>query len=134
MTWSTSHSNRSDLARVATQAVRDRGLEPEFSPAAMRQLDGISGPAGAGDDGPALRDLRKLLWWAIDNDDSRDLDQISACDVLEGGAVRVVVAIADVDALVVRDRLIDEHVRHNTTSVSTGARWRDAVPGAGSRS
>ena len=68
-----------------------------------------------------MRDLRHLLWCSIDNDDSRDLDQLTVAEQLEDGAVRIMVAIADVDSLVKKDTAIDGHARQNTTSVYTEA-------------
>jgi exoribonuclease-2 len=130
MSRSKSHPTRHDLAAIATQAMRERGLWPEFAPEVQQQLDGITGPArdaGRGTDA-APRDLRSLLWCSIDNDDSRDLDQLSVCEVLPAGAVRVFVAIADVDALVPQGSAIDQHARHNTTSVYTGARIFPMLP------
>ncbi len=73
----------------------------------------------ATDSGPAIRDLRGLLWSSIDNDDSRDLDQLTVAAPLAGGAVKVLVAIADVDALVKAGSAIDNHAQTNTTSVYT---------------
>ena len=67
------------------------------------------------------RDLRKLLWASIDNDDSKDLDQLSVAEALPGGKIKVLVAIADVDAVVDGLAAIDMHARHNTTSVYTAA-------------
>lgn len=95
----------------------ERGLQPDFDAAALIQLRSIAGPPQ--EQGPAIRDLRHLLWASIDNDDSRDLDQLSVAEPLPGGATRVRVAIADVDALVTRGSAIDEHARCNTTSVYT---------------
>jgi exoribonuclease-2 len=95
----------------------ERGLEPDFSPDVERQLAGITEPAKPTDD--AIRDLRQLLWCSIDNDDSRDLDQLTVAEDLGGGNVRVLVAVADVDAVVKKGTPIDEHARHNTTSVYT---------------
>ena len=66
-----------------------------------------------------VRDLRSLLWCSIDNDDSRDLDQLSVADALPGGAIKVLVAIADVDVIVTRDSPVDRHAATNTTSVYT---------------
>ena len=67
------------------------------------------------------RDLRNLLWASIDNDDSRDLDQLSVAEALPGDKIKVLVAIADVDAVVAGLAAIDLHARHNTTSVYTAA-------------
>ena len=68
--------------------------------------------------GGDVRDLTGLLWCSIDNDDSRDLDQLTASEVLPDGAVRILVAIADVDALVRKDTPIDQHARHNTSATA----------------
>jgi exoribonuclease II len=110
--------NRSDLAEVARQAMIDRGLWPDFGNDVARELAAIAGPAVSGD---GLRDLRSLLWCSIDNDDSMDLDQLSVSEDAGGGAVRILVAIADVDALVEKGSAIDGHAAHNTTSVYTAA-------------
>jgi exoribonuclease-2 len=118
--------NRTDLAAIATHAMAERGLQPEFPDAALQQMDGISS-AGL-ERGPAIRDLTALLWCSIDNDDSRDLDQLSVCEVMPGGAVKIFVAVADVDTLVKKDTPIDKHARINTTSVYTGARIFAMLP------
>src|SRR5258708_40280014 len=70
-------SHHSLLADIARQAMIDRGLEPEFPPAVEQQLDGIDEPAKPPG---GVRDLRKLLWCSIDNDDSRDLDQLTGAE------------------------------------------------------
>ena len=115
---------KQDLAEIARQAMLDRGLEPEFSPAVEKQLAGIPRPAVE----PGLRDLTALLWCSIDNDDSRDLDQLSVSEDLGKGAVRLSVAIADVDAVVKKGTPIDDHARANTTSVYTAARIFPMLP------
>jgi len=126
---SANHTNhRVDLAQIAKQAMLDRGLEPEFSPAVDREMARISGPAPAASAMPGVRDLRKLLWCSIDNDDSRDLDQLSVSETLADGAVKILVAIADVDALVKKGTAIDDHARTNTTSVYTAARIFPMLP------
>src|SRR6186713_149525 len=73
-------------------------------------------------------DLRAMPWCSIDNDDSRDLDQLTVCEPLADGSVRIHVAIADVDVLVEKDSPIDEHARVNTTSVYTAARIFPMLP------
>ncbi len=103
----------------------DKGLASDFSPEAEQQLEGIRSPAATD---PSLKDLRKLLWCSIDNDDSRDLDQLTVAEDLGGGKVRLMVAVADVDALVKKGTPIDEHAQQNTTSVYTAARIFPMLP------
>jgi len=104
----------------------ERGLLPEFSAAALQQAQAIAGAAV--DTAPSVRDLRGLLWMSIDNDESRDLDQISVAQPLEGGAIKILVAIADVDALVKAGSPLDDHARTNTTSVYTAAQIFPMLP------
>ena len=99
--------------------MRERGLEPEFPPEAISQAARLDETPPA--DTPAPRDLRSLLWCSIDNDDSRDLDQLTAAEPIAGGGTRVRVAIADVDVQVDKDSAIDRHAALNTTSVYTPA-------------
>ncbi len=115
----------SRLADIARQAMIDRGLEPDFPQPAVRQVAAIDAPAPTA---PDVRDLRALLWASIDNDDSRDLDQLSVADALPNGGARVRVAIADVDALVRKDTPVDRHAQRNTTSVYTAARIFPMLP------
>ena len=75
-----------------------------------------------------IRDLTDLLWASIDNDDSRDLDQLTVAEALPGDKVKIRVAVADVDALVKNGSAIDEHARHNTTSVYTAAKIFPMLP------
>jgi exoribonuclease-2 len=79
-------------------------------------------------EGTPVRDLRDRLWASIDNDDSRDLDQLSVAEPLQGDAVKVLVAIADVDALVAQHSAIDRHAATNTTSVYTAAQVFPMLP------
>jgi exoribonuclease R len=91
----------------------DWGLLPTFSDAASAELQGIQRPAAANDasdaDAQAIRDLTGLLWASIDNDDSRDLDQLTVAETLPGDAFRIRVAVAAVDALVKDGSAIDAH-------------------------
>ena len=117
---------RATLQRIARLAMLERGLLPDFSTGAIEELARIT-DAPVGGDGP-IRDLRNLPWASIDNDDSRDLDQLSAAENLPGGATKILVAIADVDALVKKDSAIDGHARQNTTSVYTAAEIFPMLP------
>jgi len=104
----------------------ERGLLPEFSDEALAETEAITGPARAVD--PSSRDLSRLLWASIDNDDSLDLDQLTVAEPLAGGAAKLFVAIADVDALVKQGLAIDTHARTNTTSVYTAAQIFPMLP------
>jgi exoribonuclease-2 len=108
-----------ELKSIARRAMIQRGLLPDFGPAVLAETNAVTEAAVA--DASTARDLRGLLWASIDNDTSRDLDQLSVAERLPGGAVRVLVAVADVDATVKRGSAIDGHARTNTTSVYTAA-------------
>ena len=114
------------LRRVARRAMLDRGLQPDFSAEALRQTQSITQAASERTD--SIRDQRQLLWASIDNDDSRDLDQLSVAQPLSDGSVKILVAIADVDAIVKRGSPIDEHASSNTTSVYTVAQIFPMLP------
>jgi len=105
------------LQGIAHRAMTERGLEPDYPPAALAELAAIRGPAARASS--ATRDLRSLLWCSIDNDDSRDLDQLSVAQEMPGGAVKLLVAVAEVAALVRQGSALDGHARKNTTSVYT---------------
>lgn len=115
---SSKRNDRATLTAIAHKAMIERGLEPDVPPAAKQELAGIGGPATATDE---VRDLRDRLWSSIDNDDSRALDQLTVAESLAGGRVRILVAIADVDALVRKGSALDGHALRNTTSVYTPA-------------
>jgi exoribonuclease-2 len=114
------------LQRIARKAMVARGLLPDFSPAALAELARIEAPATPADG--LIRDLRGLLWASIDNDDSRDLDQLTVAESLPEDKVKVLVAVADVDAVVRSGSAIDEHARRNTTSVYTAAAIFPMIP------
>ena len=97
----------------------EHGLEPDLPAPAAAQLKAIAGPAR--ERGAQIRDQRSLLWCSIDNDESRDLDQLSVAQPLANGAVQILVAIADVDASIARGTPLDAHASANTTSVYTAA-------------
>ena len=120
-------SDRAILSAIARRAMIERGMEPDFPVAAQQELAIIGGPAEPTND---IRDLRELLWVSIDNDDSRDLDQLTVAETLAHGQVRILVAVADVDALVRKGSAIDGHASRNTTSVYTPAAIFPMLPEA----
>jgi exoribonuclease-2 len=119
-------AGRERLRAIARRAMTERGLLPDFSPAALAQAEALG--ERAVETGPAIRDLRELAWVSIDNDDTRDLDQLSVAEPAAGGAVKLLVAVADVDATVAAGSPIDDHARANTTSVYTAAEIFPMLP------
>jgi len=109
--------------------MRENGFAVEMPPSVSQQVDGIAAAASskiiARDD---VRDLRDLLWSSIDNDTSRDLDQLEVAQALANGATKVLVAIADVDAFVPKDSPIDEFAASQTTTVYLGVRNFPMLP------
>ncbi len=138
--------HRAILQVIAHRVMLERGLLPDFSPEALAELSKIHSAAtmnsGAADGGSvnggavnngaansgAASDLSDLLWASIDNDDSRDLDQLTVAEDLPEGQVKILVAVADVDSLVKDGSALDEHARHNTTSVYTAAQIFPMLP------
>jgi VacB/RNase II family 3'-5' exoribonuclease len=118
--------HRAVLQNIAHRAMLERGLLPDFSAEALAELDGIQSPATM--KGEPVRDARNLLWASIDNDDSRDLDQLTFAESLPGDNVKIFVAVADVDALVKNGSAIDDYACHNTTSVYTAAQIFPMLP------
>jgi VacB/RNase II family 3'-5' exoribonuclease len=118
--------HRAILQSIAQQAMLARGLLPEFSAEALAELSKIQAPAAMNDE--RVRDLTSLLWASIDNDDSRDLDQLTVAEALSEDKVKIYVAVADVAALIADGSAIDEHARHNTTSVYTAAQTFPMLP------
>ena len=113
------------LQEMARQAMIDHDLKPDFDRDVERQVAAIT---AAGKTDASIRDLRELPWCSIDNDDSRDLDQLTFAEATKDGGARVLVAVADVDALVKKGTPVDLHARHNTTSVYTAARVFSMLP------
>lgn len=113
------------LAQLANQIMQESGLQPEFSKEELQQLSLIINPAPLSS---TYVDLRSLLWCSIDNDDSRDLDQLTYAETSEDNTTTVWIAIADVDVLVNKDSPIDIHARINTTSVYTPAKIFPMLP------
>jgi VacB/RNase II family 3'-5' exoribonuclease len=114
------------LERIAYRAMKERGFLPDFSRVALNELEKIQ-QADGGAESPR-KDLRHLLWASIDNDDSLDLDQLTVAETLPDKTVKILVAVADVDALVKKNSAIDEHARQNTTSVYTAGKTFPMLP------
>jgi VacB/RNase II family 3'-5' exoribonuclease len=106
-----------DLQAMARQVMLAQGFEPNFPPTTQQQLAEIRAHPPQLTPSDKVRDLRGLLWSSIDNDTSKDLDQIEVAERLPNGDVKVMIGIADVDAFVLKDSPIDQHAERETTSV-----------------
>src|SRR6516225_4705893 len=117
-----------DIQAATKQVMLDNGFEPDFPAAALQQLTEINSKPPQVAAGKEIRDLRSLLWSSIDNDTSRDLDQIEVAESLPNGEVRILIGIADVDSLVSRGSAIDLHAQSEATSVYTGVETFPMLP------
>jgi VacB/RNase II family 3'-5' exoribonuclease len=121
------HHSNSHLTERARQAMIDNGFEPDFPREVLeqiRELENQHEPAGGVD----VQDLRTLLWSSIDNDSSRDLDQVEFAERLVNGDIRLLVGIADVDSLVRQDSPVDKFAAENTVSVYTESKTFPMLP------
>lgn len=123
-----SSSSHIDLQATAKQIMIDHGFEPDFPPAVPAQLAQLRAHPPLLTATGAVRDLRQMLWSSIDNDTSRDLDQIEVAERLANGDVKVMVGIADVDAFVPKQTPIDQHATRETTTVYAGVRNFPMLP------
>jgi exoribonuclease-2 len=114
--------NGFDLGAAARREMISEGFHPDIPAAAIGQLDSISGRPD-----PGLKDLTGLLWSSIDNDESRDLDQIEWAERIDGG-IRVLVGIADVDSAVKKNTPIDQYASFETTTVYANVRTFPMLP------
>jgi len=113
------NSSHLDLQATAKQVMQQHGFEPDFPAPALAQLASLKGQP-ENPPSPDVRDMRNLLWSSIDNDTSRDLDQIEVAERVSNGDIRIMVGIADIDAFVAKLTPIDQHAAHETTTVYTG--------------
>jgi len=104
------------------------GFEPEFSPEVQQELEELKAHPPKVEPSPNNQDLCNLLWSSIDNDTSRDLDQTEVATRLPNGDIKVLVAIADVDAFVLMGLAIDAHAAKETTTVYSGVRNFPMLP------
>src|SRR5271168_5231722 len=125
-----SSSAHVDLQAIAKDVVLQHGFKPDFPPAVQQQLIDLRAHPPAIAAGANVRDLRSQLWSSIDNDTSKDLDQIEVAERLSNGDVKVMIGIADVDAFVLKNTPIDLHAERETTSVYTGVTIFPMLPNA----
>jgi exoribonuclease-2 len=120
-----------DLVAAAHAAMIEHGFQPDFPQGVDPELATIRAdsrlPSASGP-GAEFQDLRSLLWSSIDNDTSKDLDQIEWAEQLSDRRIRVLIGVADVDARVAEGTVIDTHARSETTSVYTGVKVFPMLP------
>ncbi|HEY6487739.1 MAG TPA: RNB domain-containing ribonuclease [Terracidiphilus sp.] len=124
---SNGHPTHFNLVAAAHAVMLERGFQPDFPKGTDEQLASIAAHPEA-PAAPGAQDLRNLLWSSIDNDTSKDLDQIEWAEQLPDGRIRVLVGVADVDARVNEGTVIDGHARSETTSVYTGVKVFPMLP------
>jgi VacB/RNase II family 3'-5' exoribonuclease len=112
--------NHVDLYAAARQEMSASGFHPEFSDEVRAQVAKLKSSATKPNGDVKVKDLRDIWWSSIDNDTSRDLDQIEFAERLPNGDIRIRIGIADVDALVAKGTPIDLHAQSETTTVYTG--------------
>ncbi len=112
-----------DLETLARESMQAKGFDPDFSAEVLTQSRSISMTTS-----PGTRDLRSLLWSSIDNDFSKDLDQVEYAEPAADGRIRLMIAIADVDAAVAQGTAIDRHAADQTVSIYTHARVFPMLP------
>src|ERR1700688_2744379 len=117
-----------DLQATAKEIMLRYGFEPDFPPQVPQQLADLKSHPPQIAAGGDVRDLRNLLWSSIDNDTSRDLDQIEVAERLPNGDVKIMIGIADVDAFVPKQTPIDQHAARETTTVYAGVRNFPMLP------
>jgi exoribonuclease II len=119
--------NHENLQAAAREEMLAHGFHPDFPPQTQTQIASIRAAKPVAP-GPAVKDLRNLFWSSIDNDTSRDLDQIEYAEKQPDGSTRVLVAIADVDGAVPRGSAIDLHAAGECVSVYTGVETFPMLP------
>jgi VacB/RNase II family 3'-5' exoribonuclease len=115
-----------ELQAAARRSMTEHGFEPDFPAAALQEIEQLRKHPPQPSSSP--HDLRHLLWSSIDNDTSRDLDQIEYAERLPNGHLRVLIGIADVDAYVAKGSAIDQHALRETTTVYTGVENFSMIP------
>jgi exoribonuclease-2 len=116
-----------NLVAAAHASMIEHGFQPDFPAGTDKELAAIQAhpelPVA-----PGAQDLRNLLWSSIDNDTSKDLDQIEWAEQLPDGRIRVLIGVADVDVRVALGTVIDGHAKSATTSIYTGVKVFPMLP------
>jgi VacB/RNase II family 3'-5' exoribonuclease len=127
MSKQASHSHSVDLFAIAHNSMIEAGFSPDSPNAVGAEVRAIVANSGI-PTAESAKNLRKLLWSSIDNSSSRDLDQVEYAEALPGGDTRLMIGIADVDALVSQGSAIDRQAAANCTSVYTGVKTYPMLP------
>src|SRR4249919_1219768 len=117
-----------DLQDVAHRVMAANGFDLSQPTGVPAQLSTLAGHPPAVTASAGVQDLRHLPWSSIDNDSSRDLDQLEVAESRDRGAIRVMVAIADVDAFVPKDSPVDQFAARQTPTVYTGVQIFPMLP------
>ena len=128
MSKQSAHKHQTDIYAIARQTMIDAGFEPDFKPAVLDEVKLASAKAAELAAGSNVKDLRNLLWSSIDNETSRDLDQVEYAETLPSGDMRLLIGIADVDAFVPKGSATDKRAEQNCTSVYTGVKTFAMLP------
>jgi VacB/RNase II family 3'-5' exoribonuclease len=123
------HPYHFNLVAAARASMIEHGFQPDFPQGTDAELAAIQAQPAL-PEVPGATDLRDLLWSSIDNDTSKDLDQIEWAERLPDGRIRVLVGVADVGARVHAGTVIDRHASSETTSVYTGVKVFPMLPAA----
>jgi exoribonuclease-2 len=125
---SNGHPIHFNLVAAAHAAMIEHGFQPDFPAGTEGELTAIEAHQGEMPSAAGIQDLRSLLWSSIDNDTSKDLDQIEWAEQLPDGRIRVLIGVADVDSRVHQGTVIDSHAQSETTSVYTGVKVFPMLP------
>ena len=115
-----------DLKLRAHRAMVEAGFRPDLPSEVTREVQTLRARDVMAE--PSISDSRSLLWSSIDNDSSRDLDQVEFVETLPDGTLKLLVGIADVDSKVIKGSAIDAQAGVESTSVYTGVQTFPMLP------
>jgi len=122
--WSGGHF---DLAGAALDEMHAALFKPEFGAGVAEQVAEIRERLTGQQPEADVEDLRALGWSSIDNDTSRDLDQIEVAERDRHG-IHLRVAIGDVAAAVSKGSPIDKHAQEQTQTIYTAVKNFPMLP------